>query len=151
MWLALLAGFLHLVGAAFWVGGSAALRWAWLPALRISTDGTQLLRRVIPNLQWIFRIAALLLLISGGYRASVVGSALSLDRLIGLLLMIALWIALTGLYEMAFAQARRRLAALKENDVPAFAVALAGLERLSALTLWLGFLLLLDGAYLVVG
>jgi uncharacterized membrane protein len=154
MGLAVLAGFLHLVGAALWVGGSAALSWAWLPLLRTTTQGLQLLGRAIPSLQWIFRIATFLLLISGGYRALTVGSELPLDKLIALFVMISLWLVLTGLYEMIFARARRGLAALQADatgKTPEFTAVLTKLERLSALTLWLGLLLLLDGAYLVSG
>ncbi len=154
MWLAVLAGFLHLVGAALWVGGSAALSWAWLPTLRTSPDVIDLLSRAIPNLQRVFRIAALLLLISGGYRASIVGSALPLDKLIGLILMIVLWITLTGLYEMAFTRTRRHLGTFKTGSTgkaPEFTAFLMRLERLSALALWLGLLLLIDGAYLISG
>jgi uncharacterized membrane protein len=155
MWLDILARLLHISGAAFWVGGSLALSWIWLPALRASASGLEaikIMQRALPRLQGIFRLASLLLLLSGGYRASggFMSSALPLEKLIGLLLMVGLWIVLTGLFEMTIPRIRRHLAVLGSNEgsnAP-LATALTSLGRLGALSFWLGLLLILDGAYL---
>lgn len=156
MWLDILARFLHISGAAFWVGGSLALNWISLPALRASAsglEGIKVLQRAMPRLQGIFRLASLLLLLSGGYHASggFMSPTLPLEKLIGLLLMVGLWIVLTGLFEMTIPRIRRHLAALKpgeSSDAP-LGTTLASLGRLGALSFWLGLLLILDGAYLL--
>lgn len=158
MWLDILARLLHISGAAFWVGGSLALSWVWLPALRArasSPEGVKILMRALPRLRGIFRLASLLLLLSGGYQASggFMSPALPPEKLIGLLLMVGLWIVLTGLFEMTIPRVRRHLAALGsgEGSNASLATALTSLGRLGTLSFWLGLLLILDGAYLLAG
>lgn len=152
MWTTMLALFFHLSGAALWLGGSATLSWVWLPALRTgsaSKAGIQLLGRALPRWLMLWRLGALLLLLSGGYRASgFMSSSLPSGKLAGLALMIATWLLLTGLFEMALPKVRRHLAAATGSELGA---TLSGLARLSQIAFWLSALLLLDGVYLGFG
>ncbi|WP_188977699.1 CopD family protein [Halocalculus aciditolerans] len=103
-----LAVVVHLGFAGLWAGGVAFAAWAVLPsALRGDID-PQPLAAITNKLSTLTRVSAVLLLLSGGYMAVFIGGDAFRGTTRGILvgLMVVLWLALTGLSEMACSRLR---------------------------------------------
>jgi putative copper export protein len=94
----------HLLVAAVWAGSVVFVTWAVLPLARDGRLDADPLSAVAGSLRWVSRVAAVLLLLTGGHLAAV---SYSTSELIGsarghlVLTMVVLWLALTGLVEVA--------------------------------------------------
>lgn len=94
---------IHLGFAGLWVGSVIFLTVAILPLAREGAFDATPLETVVARLQWISRISALLLFVSGGHLA---GTRYTVDSLFGsaqgnlVLVMLALWFLLALLVEL---------------------------------------------------
>lgn len=94
---------IHLGFAGLWVGSVIFLTVAILPLARKGAFDAAPLEVVTNRLQWLSRISALLLFVSGGHLA---GTRYTVDRLFGspegylVLVMLALWFLLALLVEL---------------------------------------------------
>jgi uncharacterized membrane protein len=94
----------HLLVAGVWTGSVVFLTWAVLPTAIDGTANAEPLARVVGKLRWLSRGSAVALLLTGGHLA---GTFYTVESLTGstaghlVLGMLALWLVLTGLVEVA--------------------------------------------------
>lgn len=93
----------HLLFAAVWTGSVVFVTWAVLPLARDGEVSPGPLRSVVARLRTLSRLAAVVLLLTGGHVASTIYTADSLfgsTRGHAVLGMVALWLALVALVEV---------------------------------------------------
>lgn len=97
----------HLVFAATWVGSVLFVTFGVLPVARDGDLDADPTRRIVVRLTNVSRICALVLLVTGGHMAA---TAYGVDGLTGstagylVVVMVVLWLALTGIVEVAAAR-----------------------------------------------
>lgn len=103
-----LAVVVHLGFAGLWAGGVAFVAWGVLPTALRGDISPGPLATLTEKLTTLSRASSLLLLVSGGYMAYVIGGDAFQGTTKGVLvgLMVVLWLALTALCEMACARLR---------------------------------------------
>lgn len=93
----------HVLFAGVWTGSVVFAVYAILPSALEGTIDPDPLQVIVSRLQWITRISALLLLISGGHLAGTLYTVETLTGTVGgylVLAMLVLWLVLTGLIEV---------------------------------------------------
>jgi len=131
----------HMVGAVAWVGGLSAMAWVVLPAAR-QHGQHEVVVDVLNRFQFVSRACSVLMLLSGGfligtrYPASTWFSTRGGAAAFG---MMVLWLALTGVVEMA-SPLRRSLLQAGASSAPKLVL------YYNVATV-LGWLLILDGVW----
>lgn len=110
---------IHSAFAALWAGSVLFVAVAVLPLAKNGDLTPAAFGSVVSKLQWVTRISALLLLISGGHLA---GTLYTVDTLTGtgsghlVLTMLALWLGLAAVVEIGSAKAKRGVEAEKIRE-----------------------------------
>ena len=135
----------HTLFAGVWVGAVVLTAWKVIPAAENGDVSPELLGSVTSGLSWITRVGALVFLATGGYMAATVYGAEGLfapPRGHTVLTMLALWIVMTGLVEVAGGKVR---SALEREKVRTAARDADTFLKVAAV---LGIVLLILGGYL---
>lgn len=107
-------GVLHLLFAGLWTGAVAFVAWQVVPLFRDGDLGVEPGTAIISGLRGLSRASALVLLLTGGHLAASRYTAATLfgsGRGHLVLTMVALWLVLTGLVEVASGRALDELEA----------------------------------------
>lgn len=137
----------HMVFAGLWTGSVIFVSTGVLPAASTGELGASAVGQIAERLQWVSRISALALFITGGPLTSsqyTFGELLGTTRGYGVIVMIVLWLVLIGLVEVAGSRARNLTAATTLDLSPGTRTLFHGAAVVS------GLLLVLSG-YLVTG
>ncbi|UIO99134.1 CopD family protein [Halobaculum sp. CBA1158] len=136
----------HTLFAGLWVGAVVLTAWKVIPLAKAGDVSSELLGGVVSGVSTITRVGALVFLATGGHMAATVYGAEGLftpPRGHVVLTMLALWVVMTGLVEVAGSKVR---SALEQNKVRT-AGRDAGTFYTAAAVI--GFVLLVLGGYLV--
>ncbi|MFO7927002.1 MAG: transporter [Halobacteriota archaeon] len=109
----------HTAFAALWAGSVLFVALAVLPLAREGELSPEAFGSVVSNLQWVTRISAVLLFVTGGHLAGTlytVGSLTGTPSGYLVLAMLALWLGLAAFVEIGSAKANRGVSAKKIRE-----------------------------------
>lgn len=103
---------IHLLFGGLWAGATVFFAWRVRPLVAKGNIGAAPTLALGSGLRWLTRISAIVFVATGGYMAAIGygdGALLSTSRGYAVVLMLVVWLIVTGLVEMSMGKMEREL------------------------------------------